>query len=456
MGNLSTYLFQDNYLIFIKTLGHMKRISLLAICMFLLRISYSQNVGIGTTTPVQTLDVNGAVKVGPSSNNQPGSIRYNSGTFEGGNGTTWKNLEGVPSHGIIISQSADTAAIKAEGYTVLRQLDIWDTTSVSVPTNYPGSWTSGFPIGSPGATPVNVSSSESVIYNNHFIYFGTDAYLYDYDITGQKWTKLPNICPLGIRYSCGVTLVGNDIYITGGWYFSSGFIVYATSAKYSLITNTWTAIASIPVTNAYHATTAIGTDIYLLDGANSYSSGFVFNKKMYKYSTVSNTWSADLAVAATPDYQQTGSIVAWNNKIVWHTGTLKIYAYDPVANTNTDLTPSSSPTPWYFQSYILTVNTAANKLYIGGSITDTTGIDPTPGVYMPVNYSVDLTNGNIVKLSVCQLQANYPGLYKFNPGNGLIYAMAYPTLPYIFDPSGSSSCNIILKRKGYWSYMRKN
>ena len=50
----------------------------------------AQNVGIGTTTPEQKLDVNGAIKIGTSATNQPGTIRYNGGNFEGGTGKVLK------------------------------------------------------------------------------------------------------------------------------------------------------------------------------------------------------------------------------------------------------------------------------------------------------------------------------------------------------------------------------
>ncbi|PKM98771.1 MAG: hypothetical protein CVU79_01625 [Elusimicrobia bacterium HGW-Elusimicrobia-3] len=52
------------------------------------------NVGIGTALPLQRLDVNGAVRVGDSALNVPGSIRYNGASFEGYNGSNWVTLNG--------------------------------------------------------------------------------------------------------------------------------------------------------------------------------------------------------------------------------------------------------------------------------------------------------------------------------------------------------------------------
>ncbi len=47
--------------------------------------------GINTTNPLQQLEVNGAIKIGNTANNELGSIRYNTGIFEGFNGT-WNTI----------------------------------------------------------------------------------------------------------------------------------------------------------------------------------------------------------------------------------------------------------------------------------------------------------------------------------------------------------------------------
>ena len=52
------------------------------------------SVGIGTASPLQRLDVNGAVRVGDSTSDVPGSIRYNGSSFEGYNGSAWVALNG--------------------------------------------------------------------------------------------------------------------------------------------------------------------------------------------------------------------------------------------------------------------------------------------------------------------------------------------------------------------------
>lgn len=66
---------------------------------FLLAITpalYAQNVGIGTSNPVEKLEVVGAIKIGTTTGNYAGTIRYNPTTnkFEGRDNTGWKEFGG--------------------------------------------------------------------------------------------------------------------------------------------------------------------------------------------------------------------------------------------------------------------------------------------------------------------------------------------------------------------------
>ena len=56
------------------------------------QICFSQNTGIGTTTPQEKLEVSGAIKIGNTLTNNPGTIRYD-GTYKGYNGTRWLPME---------------------------------------------------------------------------------------------------------------------------------------------------------------------------------------------------------------------------------------------------------------------------------------------------------------------------------------------------------------------------
>jgi hypothetical protein len=428
----------------------------------------AQNVGIGTSNPLQKLEVNGAIKIGTTTNNTAGSIRYNTGKFEGGDGSIWKSLEGVPSKSIIIAQEPDTSALKAAGFSVLRQLDIWDTSFITIPTNFQGSWLQGFPL-STGTNPTAGSTSnETVIYNNNFIYYGSDSYLHAYNITTQQWSTLPSICPLGTRFSCGVTLVGNEVYVTGGYRFvTSAFVIFNTAAKYNLTTQVWTTIANMPVPNMYHMTVAIGTDMYLLNGASTITSNvFNFAKKMYRYNTLTNTWSGDISTTSTPEYLYPGQGVVRNGKIIYvggniYSNSLAVIDYNPVTHVIGYLTPGLGAPTQELKGFVATIN--ADKLYVVGSITDTGNVNYNPLIspqtysdVLTVHYVVDLNTGISTKLSTCNLQQASIKAYKYNPLNDRHYAISTIDNYFIFNSSGSQACNTILNRKGYWSYMKKN
>lgn len=73
-----------------------KLILFISLLYFNLMSINAQNVGIGTTSPVEKLDVNGPVKIGYGANSNPGTIRWNAvkNDFEGFNGAAWVSLTG--------------------------------------------------------------------------------------------------------------------------------------------------------------------------------------------------------------------------------------------------------------------------------------------------------------------------------------------------------------------------
>gem|GEM_PF-2214006 len=54
---------------------------------------FAGNVGIGDSAPNQKLVVAGGIKLGDAGTNTAGTMRYNGGHFQGGNGTAWANFD---------------------------------------------------------------------------------------------------------------------------------------------------------------------------------------------------------------------------------------------------------------------------------------------------------------------------------------------------------------------------
>lgn len=74
----------------------MTRILLTAILLFCFSAGYisAQNVGVDVASPVEKLDVLGAIRIGNTSNTNAGAIRWNSPNFQGYDGTQWVNFGG--------------------------------------------------------------------------------------------------------------------------------------------------------------------------------------------------------------------------------------------------------------------------------------------------------------------------------------------------------------------------
>ena len=58
------------------------------------------HVGIGPSEPMEKLDVAGGIRIGATSNNNAGTIRFSGGDFEGYDGSTWKSMTGAGGTGL--------------------------------------------------------------------------------------------------------------------------------------------------------------------------------------------------------------------------------------------------------------------------------------------------------------------------------------------------------------------
>ncbi|MBN2070735.1 MAG: hypothetical protein JW814_04690 [Candidatus Krumholzibacteriota bacterium] len=94
------------------------------------------NVGIGTASPGEKLEVAGAIKIGTASGAQAGTIRWNGGDFEGYDGGSWVSL--TSTGGSALPAGSSGATLRHNGSEWTSSTRIYnDGTSVGIGTSSP-------------------------------------------------------------------------------------------------------------------------------------------------------------------------------------------------------------------------------------------------------------------------------------------------------------------------------
>ncbi|MEP7163234.1 MAG: hypothetical protein ABI741_00995 [Ferruginibacter sp.] len=305
----------------------------------------AQNVGIGTTTPVQQLDVNGAVRIGNTSILSPGTIRYSNGKFEGADGVSWKSLESLPSGAIIMSANEDPNFDNA-GFS-LYSLATY-TGNLVLGTNYPGSWV---------FNAINTSGAPTMYYHSGvwtgtrlLVYYNTNL-CYSYDTLANVWTTSSANTVSGFlgRDNASCVWTGTEMIIWGGRN-SSTLEVYNNGCKYNPATNIWTPIATAPVKRWLHSAVWTGSKM-IVWGGNDENYG-VQSSAGYTYDPVSDTWGTISSVGApsprrAPTCSWTGSkMIIWGGE--FFTGTSYFLNDGGIYNSATD---SWSPMASFYLLY---------------------------------------------------------------------------------------------------------
>jgi hypothetical protein len=82
-------------------------------------ISSAGNTGIGIANPLEKLDVNGGVRLGNTTNNNTGAMRWNGSNFQGNNGSGWVNLDVQQNQHCLIEDAVNSIFMTATtNYTV--------------------------------------------------------------------------------------------------------------------------------------------------------------------------------------------------------------------------------------------------------------------------------------------------------------------------------------------------
>ena len=198
----------------------------------------AQNVGIGVPTPLQKLEVDGAVKIGTTATNQPGAIRYNAGKFEGGDGSNWKSFEGTVS-GIVGTKIYNNPDLLNAGYSLFGEIPGIFTYNISNTTFAANSWQPIYLrgiVGNVSAPPEKLpgEGADVAVSTGTLMYVATSSKLYSYNPVSDIWAIVSN---QGFTtYSKGVW-TGTEIVFWSGSFGS----------RYNPSTNIWT---TLPVTNA--------------------------------------------------------------------------------------------------------------------------------------------------------------------------------------------------------------
>ena len=436
-----------------------KLLSTLLLLISLIVSVKGQNIGIGTSTPQEKLDVNGAVKIGNTNTNNAGTIRYNSGKFEGGNGSDWRSFDGLPSKAIVLVRSRDTAEFKSQGYEVFKESQIDDT--IQSFQNF-GALSGVWQEVTSTAGSIDLSfpnSAESITYNNKIvIYNPVTGHLLSFDPQTRVWAILsatPSGLPERIFYS--LTLINNQIFVLGGLTqnpTTGELIVSSAGAKYNLSTNTWTPI-TLPEPFAFHASCGFNNELWLFSGINDFSTQLIdLQKRTYKLDVNTSVWSADLSTLNTPGKIFSGNAQKYGDQIVILGMDSRVGFFNPSTETYTEQTflPVSS---------IPAFTIKGNELFLAALYQETDGFNP---INVGRQYKLNLLNGTLQELGSCLF--DQPGfaseilrIYTYSAVDNKFYyfreGSAGGTLILSFSETGSQDClkKNILNTKLY--YMRK-
>ncbi len=91
-----------------------------------------------------------------------------------------------------------------------------------------------------------------------------------------------------------IPVAGNAVVSLGGYIYSFGGSITSTNvtnAAYKFDGNTWTAIASLPVSRTFASAVTDGTYIYIINGTGQYSSSGSETNTLYRYDPIANTYT---------------------------------------------------------------------------------------------------------------------------------------------------------------------
>ena len=190
----------------------------------------SQNVGIGTNTPREKLEVNGAILIGDETNDSiRGTIRYNSGIYPGGGFegrlfNKWERL-GLPRNALVFSDFYNDRAFLESGYeyygNMLQTMKTYQNIPASIYQS--DSW---YPIYSKGnpQKESNPNFRSNVVWRDSVIYVyagggGVEREFAYYNPATNCWKHI------------GTSISGNYSYLDGKLFWYNNEFIFVTGDK---------------------------------------------------------------------------------------------------------------------------------------------------------------------------------------------------------------------------------
>lgn len=350
----------------------------------------AQNIGIDNPTPLEKLDVNGAIKIGSTTENNAGTIQYDGSDIKGHDGTQWRSLtEGVPSGTIIMREEKNDTLLemgyKYYGYHTLEDIRLADSSQLWVNTNseypsYPMSiaiewtgdqvltygdnsdWAGGIydPLTDVWDTMSTINAPSLRRGHNH-VYTDSEMIIWGgyasgnslsdgtrYNPTTVTWTTMSAVNAPSGSSNTQATWTGTEMIVWGGTTTSQYADTLSDGGRYNPITDTWTIMSDVgaPSGRCVHAMIWTGTELIVwggYEGSSALSDGA-------KYNPSTDTWTPITSVGAPTARAEFSSVWTGDKMIVWSgwfSGSTGIwsdgYSYDPVLDEWAPISDVNAP-----------------------------------------------------------------------------------------------------------------